>query len=162
MQIRFYRADDAPHLGDIYVGAIRGLAPAGYTSAQVEAWAGRVANAEETHDRCSDGRLVLVATDHSDTPVAFIDLEDDGHIDMMFCRPDWAGRRVASALFRSIEAAAMERHMPRLYTEASEIAKPVFSKWGFNLVRRNDMEIDGIAIHNYIMEKPLGGGGAGD
>ncbi|MCB1431894.1 MAG: GNAT family N-acetyltransferase [Alphaproteobacteria bacterium] len=162
MQARLYRAEDAPHLGEIYVRAIRGLAPRGYDAVQVEAWAGRVTTTEETHARCSDGRLVLVATDENDTPIAFMDLEDDGHIDMMFCRPEWSGRGVASALFGRISAVAADRGMPRLYTEASEIAKPVFGKWGFHLVRRNDMEIEGVAIHNYAMEKHLGGGGVGD
>jgi putative acetyltransferase len=161
-RIRDYRASDAPHLGEVYIRAIKGLAPRGYTSVQVQAWAARVTSVDETHERCSDGRLALVATDDADTPIAFIDLEDDGHIDMMFCVPEWAGRGIASALYGEIEAAARGRGIARLHTEASEITRPVFGHWGFRLLHRNDMEVEGVAIHNYAMEKRLGSAGVAD
>ena len=102
-----------------------------------------------------DGRLVLVAVDGNDTPIAFIDLENDGHIDMMFCVPDWAGRGIVSGLHARLEAAAIERGMVHLFTEASEVAKPFFLRRGYKLLHRNDMEIEGVAIHNYAMEKAL-------
>lgn len=155
MRIRHYRPDDASRLGDVFVCAVEGLGPSGYTPEQVAAWSSRAKDPEETHRRCSDGRLVLVAADEFDTPIAFIDLEDDGHIDMMFCMPEWAGRGVASALYRQLQSIAASRGVSRLYTEASEIARPVFGKWGFRLLHRNDMKIEGVAIHNYAMEKIL-------
>ena len=102
-----------------------------------------------------EGRLVLIAADPADNPVAFIDLEDDGHIDMLFCTPGWAGRGVASALYRELETLARRQNMKHLHVEASEIARPFFARHGFTLTRRNDFEIGGVAIHHYTMEKPL-------
>lgn len=159
IRIRAYRAADAVPVSGICVRAILGLGWRGYSPEQVAAWAGNARTPEETHHCCSDGRAVWVATDTQDTPVAFIDLEGDGHIDMLFCVPEFAGRGVTSALYHALEAEAAARGMTRLYTEASEIARPIFAHWGFRLIHRNDMVIDGVATHNYAMEKhmlPLG------
>jgi hypothetical protein len=43
----------------------------------------------------------------------------------------------------------------RLFVEASEVARPFFSAKGFLLIGRNDFEIYGVSIHNYITEKHL-------
>lgn len=154
-RIRAYRSADAEAVSTIYVRAITGLAGRCYSPEQVAAWAGNARTPEETDASCNDGRAVWVAVDEQDMPVAFIDLEADGHIDMMFCVPEYAGRGVASALYRELEAAALARGLSLLHVEASEVAKPVFGHWGFTLVRRNDLTIDGLAIHNYAMEKQL-------
>jgi putative acetyltransferase len=86
---------------------------------------------------------------------AFIDLQEDGHIDMMFCAPEHAGQGLAAQLFSSLEQEARRRGLPRLHVEASEMAKPFFERRGFALVRRNDFMLEGVPIHNYHMEKLL-------
>lgn len=153
--IRPYAAGDAAALIDVFVRSVRGLGARDYTAAQVEAWASRIGGPERTHARCSDGRLVLVAVDPAGRALAFIDLEDDGHIDMLFCVPEAAGTGVASALHERLEETARRRGMARLYTEASEAARRFFLRRGFAVLRRRDFDIDGVAIHNYAMEKPL-------
>ena len=45
--------------------------------------------------------------------------------------------------------------MTRLYVEASEFAKPFFARKGFALLHRNDFTMDGVAVHNYAMEKRI-------
>ena len=57
------------------------------------------------------------------------------------------------------EVAARALGAERLYTEASELARPVFARAGYALLSRRDFTIpaaDGaVAIHNYAMEKRL-------
>jgi putative acetyltransferase len=154
-RVRRYRPADAAAIAAIYVESVTGLGHRGYSPAQVAAWAGNARDAEEVALWAGDGRIVLVATDGHDRPVAFMDVEEDGHIDMMFCSPGWSGKGVASALFGKIQDEARRRGAGRLYAEASEVARPVFSHWGFDLLRRNDFEVKGVAIHNYAMEKTL-------
>lgn len=153
MTICHYIVSDAPSLASIFNRAVAEIASAHYAPAQVAAWLHGGMEAGETHVRCSDGRSVWVAADDTDTAIAFIDLEDDGHIGMLFCQPEWAGRGVASALYREREASARQRGMARLYVEASEIAKPFFARKGFALLHRNDFTMDGVAVHNDAMEK---------
>jgi putative acetyltransferase len=103
--------------------------------------------------------MLLVAVDEGGDPLAYGDLEADGHIDHLFCRPDAAGTGLAAALYAGLEAAARARGMARLHVEASEPARRFFPKQGFVLVARRDFEIGSVAIHNFAMEKRLNDGG---
>jgi putative acetyltransferase len=156
VHIRHYTACDADALADIFNRAVAEIASAAYAPAEIAAWLDGGLTAEESHARCSDGRTTWVAANDRDDAIAFTDLEDDGHIDMLYCLPDWARRGVASALYRELEAAARHRGMTRLYVEASEIAKPFFARHGFTRLHRNDFVHNGVATHNYAMEKRLG------
>jgi putative acetyltransferase len=91
--------------------------------------------------RARDGRLVLVAAGADGAPLAYGDLEGDGHIDHLYCRPDAAGTGVTAALYQALEAAARARGIARLYSEASEPARRFFQKQGFAVISRNDFEI---------------------
>ena len=155
VRIREYETKDAAAVAEIFNRAVADIASASYTPEQIAAWLGGGMEAGETHVRCSDGRAVWVATDDADTAIAFVDLEDDGHIDMLFCQPQWAAHGIASALYAQLEMSARQRGMPRLYVEASEIAKPFFAHKSFALLHRNDVAMDGVAVHNYAMEKRI-------
>lgn len=153
--IRRYRPGDAGALARIFVKAVLATGLRAYSAAQTAAWAAKAATPEEVHARCTDGRSVFVADAAGSGAVAFIDLEEDGHIDMLFCLPEFDGRGLGAALYEELEAEAARRRIGRLYVEASEVARPFFERRGFRLVRRHDFEIDGVAMHNYDMEKAL-------
>lgn len=155
VRIRPYEPGDAAALAELFQRSVRGLGPRDYAPAQVEAWAARGGTAEQAHARCTDGRTVLVAADLEGRPVGFVDLEADGHIDMLFCAPEAAGKGVAPALYSRLEAIARERGLRRLYTEASEAARRFFLRQGFAVAKRRDFEIGGVPIHNFAMEKTL-------
>jgi len=121
----------------------------------VRAWAPERRTPEQSHQRASDGRLVLLATGENDRAVAFIDLEPDGHIDHIFCAPEAAGQGIASLLYEAAEMAARQQGISRLHTEASELARRFFQRKGFVVLERQDMVLRGEPIHNYKMAKDL-------
>ena len=143
MQIRTYIASDAPALAVIFNRAVSELASAHYPPEQIAAWLDGGMRAGETHVRCSDGRLVLVAA------------EDDGHIGMLFVAPEHAGQGVASALYRHLEDEARQRGLTKLHVEASEMARPFFLRHGFALLHRRGFDLKGTPVHNYAMAKSL-------
>jgi putative acetyltransferase len=98
---------------------------------------------------------LLVAVDDADTPMAYGDLEADGHIDHLFCRPDRTRSGVSVALYEAIEALARHQGLVRLYVEASEPALRFFERRGFMVLGRRDFTVRGVMIHNYRMEKRL-------
>jgi GNAT superfamily N-acetyltransferase len=79
--------------------------------------------------RAKDGRLILVAVNEVDEPIAYGDLELNGHIDHLYCRPEVIGTGIASALYDQLEQQARERGMTRLFAEASEAQ--AFPQQGF-------------------------------
>ena len=110
----------------------------------------------EDHEiRPTAGHQIRVTGAYQDQPLAYIDLEADGHIDHLFCRPEAAGQGLASALYAELEQSARNESMTYLYVEASESARPVFARLGFGVVRREDFEMSGVPMHNYAMEKYL-------
>jgi putative acetyltransferase len=155
MQVRRFRPDDAEALTHVFFDAVHHVASQYYSEAQIHAWVPARPPVERYLARGADGRLLLVMVDEADRPVAYVDLEADGHIDHLFCRPEHAGKGVTGVLYAAMESAAREQGLARLYVEASEPAKRFFLKQGFRLVRRHDFERNGVPIHNYDMEKRL-------
>jgi len=140
--IRPYRPQDAEAIAALTLAAIRETGLRAYSPVQVAAWSARY----------SVQRLL-------DRPLAYTVLEESGHLDMLYCRPDHTGRGLAAALLAAAEAAARMRGVTRLFAEASELARPVFARAGYVLLQRRDFTIDHpegpVAIHNYAMEKAL-------
>jgi putative acetyltransferase len=64
----------------------------------------------------------------------------------------------ASRLYDATEAAAHEQEIGRLFVEASEPARRLFERKGFEVLERQDLIRHSVAIHNYRMEKVLARG----
>lgn len=150
--IRPYRDGDADALAAVFERAVRAIGARDYSLVQIEAWIGPVPRAAGFQARMADGRRCWVALNDEGRPTAFVDLEADGHIDLLYADPDVAGRGVASALLDVVERTARDEGLTRLYVEASEAARRFLSKRGYAVVHRRDFEIRGVAIHNYAME----------
>ena len=152
ISIRDYHPDDAPGLSALYEASVRTLGATRYTPDQVEAWLSLAPSPDRLRDKMADGRLRLVA-DGSSNLMAFIDIETDGHIDLLYAAPESARTGVAVRLYQEAEARVIQAGVRRLYAEASELARPFFERRGFVTRGRRDFEVAGVAIHNFIVEK---------
>lgn len=159
MHIRPYNPKDAPSLCAVFFDAVRLTGLRDYSEVQVKAWAHEIPSPADFEARAGDGRIVLVAVDDQDNPVAYGDLETNGHIDHLYCRPALAGTGTASVLYDQIEQKARELEITRLFVDASESARRLFLKKGFTELKRHEFLLRGIAIHNYLMEKWLSAAG---
>ncbi|MXP46706.1 GNAT family N-acetyltransferase [Altererythrobacter luteolus] len=154
--LRRYREGDAEPLHALTLAAIAQIGPAAYSREQVAVWASRHGSPGRIRERVANGHSIYVAADERGLPVAFALLEQDGHLDQLYCHPDHSRRELADQLLALAETEAGTRGIARLYTEASELARPAFERCGYSITHRRDFEIDGVAIHNYAMEKRLG------
>ena len=155
MRVRPFRIGDEAKLAALFHAAIHQIAAQHYSPEQVRAWAPQVPDLSRFLARGTDGRTLLVAVDDHDEPLAYGDVEADGHIDHLFCRPDMAGKGITAILYEALEKAATNAGITKLFTEASEPARSFFAKQGFEVIERRDFEINGVPIHNYRMEKRL-------
>lgn len=157
--IRPFREDDAEALATLTGAAIRGIGSRAYAPAQVAAWAARHPGPARFIASAAKGNIILVAVNAADFPTAYALLEPDGHLDMLYCHPDYAGTGLAGRVLADTENQARAAGIARLFTEASELARPVFARAGFRLVQRRGFTIPhagaDVAIHNYAMEKKL-------
>ena len=155
MIVRPYRESDAAELATVFRRAVTETAAAFYAPEQIAAWIFDPPEAADIHAKNTDGRMAFVAADNGDFPIGWIDLEQDGHVDMLFVNPDWTGKGAASALHAALLHSAQEQRIHRLFVEASEAAKPVFTHWGYTLLHRRDFTLNGVAVYNYAMERLL-------
>jgi putative acetyltransferase len=156
--IRAFRPEDAEAIAAVTLAAIRETALRAYSPEQVAAWAARY-SVQRCLDAAARGDVILVAPDDGDRPAAYTAMEAGGHIDMLFCHPDHTGKGLGLALLDAAEMAARTQGLTRLFTEASELARPVFARAGYALLHRRDFSIPTeageVPIHNYAMEKRL-------
>lgn len=155
MRIRPFHPDDADALARLYVRSVEEIGRRDYSDRQVEAWASLAPSPERLRELACDGRTTLVAVDASDLPVAFGDLEEDGHIHFLYCAPEAAGTGVAAAVYDELERIARQRGVARLFAEASEAARRFFLARGFRVTSTRRLEVAGVPIHNYAVEKAL-------
>ncbi|GGB48302.1 hypothetical protein GCM10011505_31670 [Tistrella bauzanensis] len=163
MMIRHYHSEDAAALSDLYRASVMELGRRHYSAAQVAAWLSLTPDPVRLDRLAQDGRLRLVAVDEVEQDsgttctqyLGFADLERDGHLHFLYVAPAVAGAGVASTLCTHLERHAAENHLPRLFVEASEAASRLFVTRGFTIIKRNDIDIAGVMIHNYDMEKWL-------
>ncbi len=153
--IRPFRNEDAKALSELTLASIKEVGAKSYSPEQVDAWSSRHPGPERFAERAAGGAMILVAVAGDDLPVAYSLLEPDGHLDMLYCHPGHTRRGLADELLAAAEQQARALGVERLYSEASELARPAFERAGYVEKLRRDFEIDGVAIHNYAMEKRL-------
>ncbi len=119
MEIRPFRDSDARALAAIFFSSVREIGGRHYAADQVAAWAPGLPDADVFTRRASDGRTFLVAIGENGQPIAYGDLEADGHIDHIYCAPEAAGRGVARQLYEELERVARSAGIDVLFVEAS-------------------------------------------
>lgn len=142
-------------LAEVYVRSVREIGRRYYSPEQIAAWNSLAPTPDRLGVLAADGRTRLIAADAMDRPVAFADLEPDGHIHFLYCAPEAAGQGVSSALYDALEALAVRSGIGRLHTEASEAALQFFLHKGFSVSSRRELAIGTVPIHNYAMVKNL-------
>ncbi|WP_286240733.1 GNAT family N-acetyltransferase [Neptuniibacter halophilus] len=153
IRIRPFQSRYARPISDLFHHAVHSINPAIYSLQQQEAWAPTPPDYAEWATRLEQTRPFIAES--GGRPVGFIELEADGHIDCFYTDPDTQGQGVGSALYQHLLHQAQQRGLKRLYVEASHLAKPVFRHWGFEVVRENRVQRNGIELINFSMQKSL-------
>ncbi len=152
--VRRYREGDAAALCEIFFRSVRDVGPAKYDDAQVRAWAHDVPDAASWGARMRENETFVAVRD-DDVPVAWIELEADGHVDMLYCAPEAAGHGIAALLYAAAEGLARERGLDHLTTAASRFAESFFRKQGWNVDERETVTRFGVGIERAQMSKTL-------
>ncbi len=157
--IRPYRDADAEALATVNAAAIAEIGPHAYSPEQVAAWSARHPGPEKFRERVAAGHAIFVAADVEDRPVAYALIEPDGHLDHLYNHPEHTRRGLATQLLATAEAHAAAQGVERIYTEASDLARPAFERAGYVATKKREFTIahEGreVPIHNWAMEKRI-------
>jgi len=151
VKLREFREGDTEELALLFTASIHTLAVNQYDVKQLEAWAPPSPNMGEWRQRFG-GVRTIVAEDES-SYLGFISYEIDGHIDLLYTSPRAARKGVASALLE--EAAVQLRNLgvSDLFTEASLVAAPFFSRHGFQIVKEQSVVRRGVTFKRVAMRR---------
>jgi putative acetyltransferase len=153
--VRSYRSGDVAAIARVYYDSVRLVASSRYDAAQVRAWANEVPNVVTWSARLAQPTRATFVAELDGAIVGFLEIEDDGHLDMLYRSPAGEGLGVAAKLYAAAEAHARDRGVARITTEASLLAEPFFAKHGFVVERREGVERRGVPIPRARMAKTL-------
>lgn len=153
MDIQPYHPSKAREIADLYSLAVHAISPELYTEEEKQAWAKIPPDYNLWEQRLAEKKPLLAIKNNK--VIGFMELDSDGHIDCMYTHPDYQRQGVGSALYTQTLIAAEQLKLPRLYVEASYLAKPFFEQRGFKTVQKNEIQRGEVTLINFTMEKYL-------
>lgn len=152
INVRAYSKADLQALRQIYISSIQELGHEHYSPDQIEAWAG-FADDTDVFSSWLDSSIVFVAVDSHDTQLAFGGLELPSRISCLFISPHAARRGVGSLLVEHLLSLELDPTPTCFTTEASELSKPLFEKFGFRVKEIEHTKVSDVAFTRYAMHK---------
>ncbi|MGN0241145.1 MAG: GNAT family N-acetyltransferase [Candidatus Weimeria sp.] len=148
MQLRKYQSADCEELADLFYQTVHCVNARDYTKTQLNAWASGQIDLRKWDKSFLEHYTIVAVQD--DEILGFGDMADSGYLDRLFVRKDHQGEGIATAICDELEGSVSGK---RITTCASITAEPFFLKRGYHVVRRQEVERNGVSLTNYLMEK---------
>jgi len=149
MNIRFATKDDAPILMRLFYDTVRSVNRRDYSAEQVAVWAPNDMSETVWRDK-QDTRQTFVA-EIAGVVVGFAEWETRGYINCFYVHKDYQRQGVGHCLLEAVIATAVACSVAEVATEASITARPFFERYGFHVVRAQDVERGGVTFRNFLM-----------
>ena len=150
MIIRQYTPKDCEDLVKLFYHTVHTINAKDYSQEQLNVWATDKIDLEVWNKSLSEHYTVVAV--ENNIIVGFGDIDKSGYLDRLFVHRDYQRRGIATAICNELERAVK---VDKIITYASITAKPFFEQRGFNVVKEQQVERNGIALTNYVMEKQV-------
>jgi len=137
----------------VFYLSVHGIARRHYTPQQLDAWAPQIFDADQWIARIRRNNPFVAEI--GGRTVGFADVQDDGLIDQFFVEANYAGMGVGSALMNQLHLNARERGIANLHSQVSLTAQSFFERYGFTIVRRQQVDVRGVKLDNAMMAKAV-------
>ena len=151
--IREYKASDLTQVVKVFKDAVIETGPEQYTSEQVKVWSSYPADLDEFNTILLQG-LTYVAQEE-DNIVSFGTLYPVDRIEFIYTIKKYSNMGIASSIYKMLENHARDHSVPKIFTEASIIAKPFFIKTGFKIEGKETVIRKNTEFQRYRMSKKL-------
>ncbi len=147
MVVREYQPADCKEIIRLFYDTVHSVNAKDYMEEQLAVWATGKEKLEEWN-RSLHGHYSLVAVEDG-IVIGFGDIDQSGYLDRLYVHKDYQGKGVASAICDKLEQAVKGK----IVTHASVTARLFFEKRGYQVIKEQRVERQGIILNNYIMEK---------
>ena len=147
MVIRKYYLSDCKEIIELFYNTVHIVNAKDYTKEQLDVWAtGKVEL--EKWDKSFQEHFTVVAVDN-EIIVGFGDIDKTGYLDCLYVHHNYQKKGVATAICNHLEKAVQSN----ITTYASITAKPFFEKRGYEVIKEQQVERQGIFLTNFYMKK---------
>lgn len=151
IQFRLFEHSDALSLRQVYESAVSQLTVGEYNLAQRTAWI--QASADPKYWLRVLERIQPTVTLVGGKIAGYFDLQPDGLIDHFYVAASFAHQGVARAMMDEILQRAKLCDLSEIYAYVSLTAQPFFTRYGFEVVYRQNVEVGGQQLENARMCK---------
>lgn len=148
MTIRAYQPEDCKYLAELFYHTVHTVNAKDYTEEQLKVWATGSVDFVKWNESLSEHYAVVAV--EKDRIIGFGDMDQTGYLDRLYVHKDYQSRGIATEICDELETAV---HADTFTTHASITARPFFEKRGYQVVREQQVERQGIFLTNYVMEK---------
>ncbi len=153
MKIRVATESDLAELAELYRYSVLAIAPQYYQAEQVQMWASFPSSPEWGRDFIL--KPVTFVAETNNQILGFSGLEPDGHVASLYVHGDHGRQGIGSSLLTAVLDFAHTQQITHLHTEASEVSKPLFEKFGFQVHETEQALRNGVQFQRYLMRKEL-------
>ena len=150
INIRKYEVSDLLSLAHIYKSSIFQMGSHYYSEKQITAWSG-FADDIKSFELWISNAATYVAENGNREILGFGGLEKSGRISSLFVAPKATRKGVGKALLSRLLSIIKFRGIVKATTEASELSKPLFEKFGFTVSNVEVTSFRGAAFTRYAM-----------
>lgn len=147
MLIREYQTSDCKEITELFYNTVHTVNAKDYTKDQLDVWATEQVDLEKWDQSLQEHYSIVAIED--EVIVGFGDIDKTGYLDRLFVHADYQRRGIATAICNKLEQAVKGD----ITTNASITAKPFFEKRGYRILKKQEVERQGIFLTNFIMEK---------
>lgn len=144
-----YSHNDISEICNMFCDTVRNINKRDYTLEQINAWAGGI-DMDKWDKSLSEHYSLEVKV--LEKIAAFGDI-DGAYLDRLYVHKDFQGFGYGKMILDSLEEYAIQSGYKRIWTCASITAKGFFEKYGYKVIRRQQVERKDVLLTNYVMEK---------
>ncbi|WP_330573683.1 GNAT family N-acetyltransferase [Peptacetobacter hominis] len=147
IHIRRYKSDDVYNMAKLFYDTVHSINLNDYNEEQVNAWANGNVDLKLWDERYLNSYTVI--SEDKDIMVGFGNIDKSGYLDMLYVHKDYQKMGIATMICNELEKQADNC----VSVHASITAKPFFEKRGYIVIKEQRVNIRGVYLTNYVMEK---------
>lgn len=147
VELRKYQQSDCKILTELFYQTVHTVNAGDYTEEQLNVWATGKVDLKGWNQLFQE-HFTVVAIDGG-MIVGFGDIDHTGYLDHLYVHANHQRRGIAKAICDRLEREVQGR----IVTHASITARPFFEKRGYEVIKEQQVERQGIFLTNYVMVK---------
>lgn len=145
---RRYGTLNCKYLSELFYNTVHSINAKDYTEEQLNVWATGSVDLEKWNQSLLSHFSVVAVED--EIIVGFGDIDTTGYLDRLFVHKDYQYQGIATAICDKLECIF---DVDKITTHASITAKPFFEKRGYKVIKKQNVEKNGVLLQNFVMEK---------